>query len=44
MIELDARRGTSFGRLGRKEHTRYLVDEKEDGTMVLIPAWSSLRR
>lgn len=38
LIELDARRRTSFGRLGHKEHTRYIVEEKLDGTMVLTPA------
>jgi hypothetical protein len=38
MIELDARRRTSLGRIGRKEHTRYLVDEQPDGTLVLTPA------
>lgn len=38
MIELDARRRTNLGRLGRKEDTRYLVEEKPDGTLVLTPA------
>lgn len=38
MIELDARRRTSFGRLGHREHTRYIVEDKQDGTMILTPA------
>jgi hypothetical protein len=38
VIELDARRRTSFGRVGRKEHTRYIVEERQDGTMLLTPA------
>lgn len=38
MIELDARRRTSLGKIGRKEHDRYLVDEQPDGTIVLTPA------
>lgn len=38
MIELDARRRTSLGKVGRKEHDRYLVDEQPDGTIVLTPA------
>ena len=37
-IELDARRRTSLGRIGRKQDTRYIVDEKPDGTLVLTPA------
>lgn len=37
-IELDARRRTSLGRIGHKEHTRYIADEKPDGTIVLTPA------
>jgi hypothetical protein len=38
LIELDGRRRASFGRVGRPEHTRYLVSEQEDGTLVLTPA------
>jgi len=38
LIELDARRRASFGRVGRPEHTRYLVSEEDDGTLVLTPA------
>jgi len=38
LIELDARRRASFGRVGRPEHTRYLVTEEDDGTLVLTPA------
>jgi hypothetical protein len=37
-LVLDARRRTSLARVGRKVDNRYLVDEKEDGTIVLIPA------
>lgn len=38
LIELDARRRTSLGKVGHKEHDRYLVDERPDGTIVLTPA------
>lgn len=38
LIELDTRRRVSLGRVGRPEHTRYLVSEEDDGTLVLIPA------
>lgn len=38
LIELDGRRRASLGRVGRPEHTRYLVSEQEDGTLVLTPA------
>lgn len=38
LIELDARRRASFGRVGRPEHTRYLVSEEDDGTLILTPA------
>lgn len=38
IIELDARRRTSLGRVGQKAHTRYIVEEHEDGTLVLTPA------
>jgi len=38
LIELDPRRRVSLGRVGRPEHTRYLVHEEEDGTLVLTPA------
>lgn len=37
-LVLDARRRTSLARVGRKMDDRYLVDEKEDGTLVLTPA------
>jgi hypothetical protein len=36
MVELDERRRVSLGKIGR--HTRYLVHEQEDGTIVLEPA------
>lgn len=38
LVELDARRRLSLGRIGRPEHTRYLVDEEPDGTLVFTPA------
>ncbi|MFT4010373.1 MAG: hypothetical protein QM655_10070 [Nocardioidaceae bacterium] len=38
IIELDARRRTSLGRVGRREHTRYIVEEQDDGTLILTPA------
>lgn len=38
VVELDDRRRTSLGRVGRKEHTRYLVEEQADGTLIWRPA------
>lgn len=38
LIELDERRRTSLGRVGHKEHTRYLVEEQVDGTLIWRPA------
>lgn len=38
LVELDERRRVSLGRLGRQEHTRYLVTEEPDGTLVFTPA------
>ena len=38
LVELDARRRAALGRLGRPEHTRYLVSEEHDGTLVFSPA------
>ncbi len=38
VIELDARRRLSFGKIGRKQDTRYIVNEQPDGTLVLTPA------
>lgn len=38
LVELDERRRTSLGRVGRKEHTRYLVEEQADGTLIWRPA------
>ena len=37
-LELDDRRRASLGKLGRREHTRYLVDEEPDGTLIFHPA------
>ncbi len=36
MVELDERRRLSLGKIGR--HSRYLVREQEDGTLVFEPA------
>jgi hypothetical protein len=38
LVELDHRRRTSLGKVGRKEHTRYLVEEQADGTLIWRPA------
>jgi hypothetical protein len=38
LLELDDRRRASFGRIGRREHHRYLVHEEPDGTLILTPA------
>lgn len=38
LIELDDRRRTNLGKVGRKEHRRYLVHEEPDGTLILKPA------
>lgn len=38
LVELDDRRRVSLGRIGRQEHTRYLVTEEPDGTLVFTPA------
>lgn len=36
LIELDERRRVSLGRIGR--HSRYLVREEADGTLIFEPA------
>lgn len=38
IITLDARRRASLAKIGRPEHTRYIVDVQDDGTMILTPA------
>ncbi len=38
LVELDARRRTSFRRVGRSEHSRYLVTEYPNGDVLLRPA------
>jgi hypothetical protein len=38
VLELDDRRRASFGRIGHREHRRYIVTEEPDGTIVLTPA------
>jgi hypothetical protein len=36
MVELDERRRLSLGKIGH--HTRYLVREESDGTLIMQPA------
>lgn len=38
LLELDGRRRTSLGRIGRAQDRRYLVTELPDGTVILRPA------
>ena len=38
LVELDSRRRVALGRLGNPEHSRYLVTEQPDGTLVFTPA------
>ncbi|MDE0066520.1 MAG: hypothetical protein OXN44_06580 [Acidimicrobiaceae bacterium] len=38
LVELDARRRVALGRLGNPEHSRYLVTEHPDGTLMFTPA------
>ncbi len=38
LVELDARRRTSLGRIGRPEHFRYLATEYPNGDVLLRPA------
>ena len=38
LVELDARRRVALGKLGNPQHTRYLVTEHPDGTLMLTPA------
>lgn len=38
LVEVDSRRRVALARLGRREDTRYLVEEYEDGTLVFTPA------
>jgi hypothetical protein len=37
-VVLDERRRTSLARVGRKDDDRYLVEELDDGTIILKPA------
>jgi hypothetical protein len=37
-LSLDERRRTSLARVGRKADTKYLAEEYDDGTIVLVPA------
>lgn len=36
-VEVDSRRRVSLGRAGKKEHTRYRVEEDERGVLTLTP-------
>jgi len=38
LLELGAGRRASLGKIGRPEHTRYLVTTEPDGTVILTPA------
>jgi hypothetical protein len=38
LIELDGRRRTSLGRIGKPEHSRYLATEYPNGDVLLRPA------
>jgi hypothetical protein len=38
VLEVDDRRRVTLGRLGSREHVRYLASEDPDGTITLRPA------
>ena len=38
LVELDQRRRVALGRIGKPEHTRYLVTQETDGTLIFTPA------
>ena len=38
LVEVDGRRRVALGRIGHERHTRYLVSEEPDGTVILTPA------
>lgn len=38
LVELDDRRRSHLGKVGHKEHTRYLVHTYPDGSMRWVPA------
>jgi hypothetical protein len=38
VITLDARRRVSLAKVGRKQDRLYIVDERADGSIALIPA------
>lgn len=38
LVEVDNRHRVSLGRLGPREHNRYLVHVEPDGTIVMTPA------
>lgn len=37
LVELDARRRVALGKLDNPEHTRYLITEHPDTTLMLTP-------
>ena len=38
LVELDSRRRAALGRIGNLDHTRYLVEEEPDGSLLFTPA------
>ena len=38
LLEVDGRRRVTLGRLGSRDHVRYLASEDPDGTITLRPA------
>ncbi len=38
LVELDSRRRAALGRIGNPDHTRYLVEEEPDGSLLFTPA------
>lgn len=38
LIELDSRRRVALGKIGNPEHSRYIVTEQPDGTLIFSPA------
>lgn len=38
VLQLDSRRRVSLMKIGRTQDRMYLVDERDDGTLILTPA------
>ncbi len=38
LVEVDERRRVTLGKIGNREHIRYLATEQADGTIILTPA------